>query len=538
MEAFSRSSAAQLSCRGISKTYQSNQVRACDKIDLDLHAGEVHCILGENGAGKSTLMRILSGDQHPDEGELTISGLPVSFSSPHDALLQGIGMVHQQSNCIPELTVWENIVIGAEGTFLLGRLTRNGAVREQVDSVCDQYGFFLPYRKKASALDSNEIQTAALVSLLIRGVRVVVFDEPHSLFTGTEPIPFASVVQQLTEAGFAVAVVTHKLSAAFRMASRITILRKGKVMGTFSPDGITIEKATRLMMGAGKETTKNPDRYDLPSSIRKENRYSQSPVLSLEHVSAGKDPNSPSSLKDVSFSVYPGEIFACVGIREHGLLSLEQVLTSYNPEGRTDQFPVTGGRIQFAGFPPGVPSPKELRKAGIGYIPSNRLVSAAAVRSTVEDNAILHVHSELTRDPAGLFIDKAQSEGYTQTLIQMLAIQGSPEDLMLSLSGGNIQKLVAARELAGRPALLIACELTWGLDVMTQKQVFRTLQDLMNNQCAVLLITSETDVALAYSDRIAMFYRGSLVRTASTSRVTAAEVGDAILTGKESIYEE
>ena len=451
-----------LSCRNIAKTYESNHVTACRDISIDLHAGEIHCILGENGAGKSTLMRILTGDQRPDRGSVIIQGETASLSSPHDALKRGIGMIHQQSNCIAELTVWENIILGAEELPLVLPVTAQGRTRKAVDRICSTYGLSLPYRKIASKLDSSGIQTAALVSLLLRNVQVLIFDEPHTLFSGTPPPLFTDLAGTFAREGKAVAVVTHNLETAFSIASRITVLRRGASMGTFLPQEIDIKGASRLMMGL-------PPQFEAAPETRPHRRAPsrQSPVMTLDQVTTEGDPDNPSVLKDVSFSVHPGEILACVGIKEHGLTTLEGLITSF-ASGRGDPPRLAGGTVQFDGLSCGYPADLEdFRKAGGAYVPSDRLVTGTAVRCSVTDNAMLHVHKNLTGSIPGIIArDKALS--YARKLIKDVSIHARPEDVMLSLSGGNIQKLIAARELALNPKLLIACEITWGLDIMTQ----------------------------------------------------------------------
>ncbi len=520
-----------LSCRDITKTYESNHVRACSGINLELHAGEIHCILGENGAGKSTLMRILTGDQIPDEGHVIFKGKEIELSSPHDALQRGIGMIHQQSNCIPELSVWENIILGAEHISLVSRLTMKGTVRQTIDSICRRCGLSLPYRKAASKLDSSGIQTTALVSLLHRDAKVLIFDEPHPLFSGDPPVAFTDLVRMFAREGMAVAVVTHNLTSAFSIASRITVLRRGASMGTFKPGEIDIRGASRLMMGVPMEQV--PKKI---TGMKKRRPYrspaSREPLLTLEHLTTLGDEQDPSSLKDVSFSVYPGEILACIGIKEHGLTTLERLLSRYTPGESSSPPRITEGSIYFTGHKQGIPTLAQLRKMGVGYVPSNRLISGASVRGTMEENAILHVHRSLSKHVPGI-IDSKESRSYTYALIRDLSIQGNPGDMMLSLSGGNIQKLIAARELALKPKLLIACEITWGLDIMTQEFLFSQVEALRKTGTAVLLITSETDIALKNSDRIAMFYRGRLAGIVDADTTAASDIGDVILGGAE-----
>ena len=518
-----------LSCKGITKTYESNHVKACSSIDLELLPGEIHCILGENGAGKSTLMRILTGDQQSDKGSIFVRGERSIFSSPHDALSLGIGMIHQQSNMIPDLKVWENIILGKEHVPILGRLQMSGNAKARISALCSTYGISVPLKRFAADLDSSGVQTAALVSLLYRSCQTLIFDEPHSMFSGSPPKPFIELAREFAREGKAVAVVTHNLEAAFEMASRITILRRGSAMGTFRPRDLDLRGATRLMMGLPPEYTQQDHRR---ATVRRgKPRQTDAPVLELKSVSTEGESQDPSRLRDVSFELYPGEVLACTGIKEHGLITLERLLSSFTPGYHAAAPRLVSGSIWAPGIGE-LPLPlSELRRNGIGYVPSNRLTSASAVHSSLLENAVIHTLPRLTGRIPG-FIDKKAARAYAQQLITSLSIHGKPEDRLLSLSGGNIQKLIAARELALEPRILIACEITWGLDVMTQDFLFDQIRRLQRSGGSVLLITSETEVALKHADRIALFYRGRLVRTAPAAELTPGEIGTAILTGE------
>ncbi len=518
-----------LSCRGITKTYESNHVKACSGINLDLYPGKIHCILGENGAGKSTLMRILTGDQHADEGSIFVRGERASFSSPHDALSRGIGMIHQQSNMIPGFSVWENIILGSEETPMLGRLRIAGRTKQNISSLCSSYGISIPLKAQSAGLDSSGIQTAALLSLLHRNCDILIFDEPHSMFSGDPPRSFTELAREFAREGKAVVVVTHNLEAAFDMASSITILRRGFAVGTYCPGEVDVRGATRLMMGLPPEFVQQE--YRKPSPKRSRSRAAATPMLEVKSVTTDGDPQDPSRLRDVSFDLYPGEILACVGIKEHGLITLERLLSSFVPGQHAELPRLTAGSIHASGIGE-LPLPLHvMRSRGMGYVPSDRLTSASAVHSTLQENAVIHVHSRLTGTFPGM-IDPHAAGAYAQKLIKSLSIHGRPEDKLVSLSGGNIQKLIAARELALRPKLLIACEITWGLDVMTQEFLFDQMKELKRSGGSVLLLTSEADAALQHADRIALFHQGRLVSIDSAEGLTPGEVGSAILRGE------
>jgi len=521
--------------RHITKSYLTNHITACDDVTIRIQRGEVHTIVGENGAGKSTLMRILSGSQQPDSGTILVEGRETSLETPHKALELGIGMVHQQSNIIPELTVLQNMILGAEQqpwTFLPVHYRK---LQKEIEAIAETYSISCPYRKKASVLDGSGIQTASLLALLFRDAELIIFDEPHALFSGPESRQLSGIVRDLKAHGKTVSVITHNMESALEISDHITIMQRGRSLGTFAPRELTAQSITTMMMGFEDISSTVPS-LSSDESAAAGLRESGSVQLRLDHVSAVSVSHA-SPLRDISFTVSSGEILACIGIKEQGIFTLEHLLANYYPHETVQPPLLTEGAIEYGGgLPPRTPHAepaglKELREAGAGYIPSNRLRAGVSVSGTVFENGILNHLDDLSADRLGVGLDRKKSAALVQRLIHAFSIKAEPHDPVLSLSGGNIQKLIAAREIERKPRLLIASEVSWGLDVMTQEHMFHILEQIKYAGCGILLITSEADIALKYADRIALFHKGSIVATVPNRNLTKETIGAAILRG-------
>jgi len=524
--------------RHITKSYLSNHITACDDVTIRIQRGEVHTIVGENGAGKSTLMRILSGSQQPDSGTILAGGRETALETPHKALEMGIGMVHQQSNIIPELTVLQNMILGAEQqswTFLPVRYRK---LQKKIEAIAETYSISCPYRKKASVLDGSGIQTASLLALLFRDAELIIFDEPHALFAGQEPRQFSDIVKDLKAHGKTVAVITHNMESALEISDHITIMQRGRSLGTFAPQELTAQSITNMMMGFEEISSAVPSfsADDSAETAADDPRKTGSVQLHLDHVSAVSASHA-SPLHDISFTVSSGEILACIGIKEQGIFTLEHLLANYYPHEAVQPPRLSAGAIYYGGgLPPRTPHAepaglKELREAGVGYIPSNRLRAGVSVNGTVFENGILNHLDDLSADRLGVGLDRKKSAVFVERLIHAFSIKAELHDPIFSLSGGNIQKLIAAREIERKPRLLIASEVSWGLDVMTQEHMFHILEQIKFQGCGILLITSEADIALKYADRIALFHKGSIVETVPNRNLTKETIGAAILRG-------
>ncbi|MCF7943998.1 MAG: ATP-binding cassette domain-containing protein [Spirochaetia bacterium] len=541
-------SPAVLEGRDITKSYLSNNITACDSVSISFSPGSVHTIVGENGAGKSTLMRILSGSQTPDSGKIYFRGKEISLETPHTALGFGIGMVHQQTNIIPELTVLQNIILGAEKTSPLQPIPYK-KIRKKIAELSSIYHISCPLQSKASTLDGNGIQTASLLALLYRGADIIIFDEPHALFSGNPSRKFTDIVRDLVRNGKTVVVVTHNMETALNISDDISIMQRGHSLGTFKPSELSTRSITTMMMGFEDVDADEADFGDsetvsaekkaaggLSKSTLQMTNFQKERPFRLEMVEVStNNPKHPASLHDISLKVRAGEITACLGIKEQGIITLEHLLTQYKPFHDTPPR-LRSGTIKLGGFiltkDTSPPNLKELRRNNVGYIPSDRLTSGVSGSTTVLENGILHHLNYLNSHLAKGFISKKKAEAFVQNLITQFSIKADVHDSMFTLSGGNIQKLIVARELELKPELLIASEVSWGLDIMTQQYVFHSLEHAKYHGCGILLITSESDIALTYADTIALFYRGRIISVVENRNITKEYIGNAILRGE------
>lgn len=534
--------------RDITKSYLSNNITACDSVSISFSPGSVHTIVGENGAGKSTLMRILSGAQSPDSGKIFLGGKEVSLETPHAALGLGIGMVHQQTNIIPELTVLQNIILGAEKTSPLQPIPYK-KIRQKIDELSSIYRISCPLQSKASVLDGNGVQTASLLALLYRGADIIIFDEPHALFSGNPSRKFTDIVRDLIRNGKTAAVVTHNMETALTISDDISIMQRGYSLGTFKPSELSTRSITTMMMGfedidADEANLSQALRGAAEKGARGEHTNRALQVQSAKNESpfrlemlgvSTNNPEHPASLHDIDLKVRAGEIMACIGIKEQGIITLEHLLTQYKPFQDTPP-KLSSGTLKLGGFTLNkdtpLPNLKELRRNHVGYIPSDRLTSGVSGSTTVLENGILHHLDSLTsRLSKGLISTKA-AETFVGNLIRQFSIKADVHDSIFTLSGGNIQKLIVAREMELKPELLIASEVSWGLDVMTQQYVFHALEHAKYHGCGILLITSESDIALSYADTIALFYRGRIISVVENRNITKEYIGNAILRGE------
>jgi len=520
--------------RGISKVFPENGVTANHLVDFDILPGEIHSLIGENGSGKSTLMHILSGMIHPDSGHIETGTSRKTFRSPHDAILSGIGMVHQQVQIIREFSVLENIILGQEEKDRWGRIDWSRTSR-RVMHLMKKYGLHLDLDRKAYNLSIDGMQKLVLLSLLYAGVQVIILDEPMSLFEDNEGDLLQTVLRRLKEEGHSLVLITHKLKEALLYSDRISVMHAGMCVGTFRSSSVDREVLSRLMIN-GRSDGDSPDAMDKSAeekpagTMKSESRVirdgpdlktgsekaASSPLLRLSGVScsAGLLPR----ITDVSFQLRQGEILAITGIRENGLETLEQILTGFAvPE--TGDIRFKGERIN--GF-----SIRELRKRKIAYIPTERMVRGASLGSSVEENMIVLNYKDF--HSWGL-LKKEEIEHFSKTLKRQYNIKASAGDTLSRLSGGNIQKVIIARELQTLPDLLIFSEPSWGLDFSGRRYIQEQMNKMKETGAAVLVITSDIEEALECSDRIIVMYRGRVNADLSSRDLTKNDIGRIML---------
>ncbi len=472
-------------------------------MDLTVRWGEVHALLGENGAGKTTLMNVVYGLTDADQGEMVFDGRSVHVSGPIDAIRLGIGMVHQHFMLIPPLTVAENVVLGHE-TAHSGLMDLQEARRE-VSALASRHGLDVDAGARVADLSVGMQQRVEILKALYRGARLLVLDEPTAVLTPPEAERLFEVVHELTAAGRAVIFITHKLAEVMAVADRITVMRRGRVVATTSPSESSPPELARLMVGR-------------PVLLRVEKgpAHPREPVLRLESLTVEDDRHNV-AVDGVSLEVRGGEIVGVAGVEGNGQEQLvESILGLRHPR---------HGRILLESHDITHDTTHRVLLAGVGHIPADRHAMGAVMDLSVADNLIL---SDYDRPPyaVGLLRQVTAVLEHAKRVIRAFDIRAeSPEQPLRSLSGGNQQKVVVARELDSDPKLLVASQPTRGVDVGSVEFVHQQLVRRRDEGMAVLLVSSELDEILSLSDRVAVLYRGRLVAVLEGDQIESERIG-------------
>jgi len=488
-----------LEMHGMTKRY--GDVLANDNITFTLRAGEVHAIVGENGAGKTTLMRMLYGMEQPTAGEIRLNGQPIKLNGPHDAIRHGIGMVHQHFMLFPDFTVAENIVIGYEPKKA-GLFQRQRA-RQEVRELAGRYG--IPVNPDARLFDCalGEQQRVEILKVLYQRADIIVLDEPTAVLTPLEVNGLLATIRNLAHHGKSVILITHKLQEVMEVADRITVLRGGKVMGVVTRQETTADDLARMMVG--RELQPAGER------IKQEGK----PLLEVSRVTVRSGGNKP-LVDRVSFTVRQGEIVGIAGVSGNGQSELLQAITGLR---HADE-----GRVILAGRDVTNQPVAEIRRAGMAHIPEDRYLWGAARQESVAENALMGYHRSPAFTRRGVILRDAFRK-WTQEWIQRFAIKtGSLEEPAGNLSGGNLQKLIVARELGQGTPLLIAAEPTRGVDIGAMEAIHRALLEKRNNGDGILLVSSELTEILALSDRILVMYEGRIAGELERAEATEEKI--------------
>ncbi len=477
-----------LELRGIVKTYGG--LRANDGVDLAVDWGQVHALLGENGAGKSTLMNVVYGLTSLDSGEILFDGRPVSIHGPQDAIALGIGMVHQHFMLIPPLTVAENIILGHEITRPRGWVDLDEAARV-VSELSGRYGLDVPPRARVESLSVGIQQRVEILKALYRGARLLILDEPTAVLTPQEIKGLFGIVHNLIAAGNAVIFITHKLGEVMEIADRITVMRRGKVVDSTTPKQSTAADLARMMVGRAVllRVEKKPA---TPGAVR---------LQVCDLVVA--DDRRQVAVDGVSLEVRSGEIVGIAGVEGNGQIELVEAISGL----RTAKT----GRVLIEGRDVTRRSTRLRLREGLSVIPPDRHRQGVILELPIADNLVLE---EYDRRPFANWIVRnlrAVSD-YARRLIKEFDIRASsPSEQASSLSGGNQQKLVVARELGTEPQVLVASQPTRGIDVGSIEFIHNQIVQQRDKGLAVLLVSSELDEVLSLSDRVAVIYRGKIV---------------------------
>ena len=495
--------------RGITKRYPG--VVANDDITLDVRPGEIHALLGENGAGKSTLMKILYGMAVPDEGEILLNGQPVEIDGPNDAISRGISMVHQHFMLVPTLSVAENILLGAEpmkNPILLDQSAAHARIRE----LGRFFGFEVDPDTRVGSLSVGWQQRVEILKALYREADILVLDEPTAVLTPQETREIFDVLRRLTrELGTAVIFISHKLYEVLDIADRITVIRRGRVVGSRIPAQTDEDDLAELMVG--REVQLTVDRGE-----------SNPAGKTLEVVGLTvKDDRGHEVVHDVGFEVRAGEIFGIAGVAGNGQDELVEALVGLRP--------ISGGTITLDGRRISGASPRALHRAGIGFVPADRHRFGLVLSFPITDNLCLNDYYRAPYSRNGVR-DEAAVESNARRLIDEYDVRTPAATVDAgTLSGGNQQKVVVAREFDGDLRLLVLDQPTRGLDVGSIEFIHRRTVEKRNSGVAVLLVSAELDEVLELSDRIGVMYRGRIVAVLDARTTDRESVGLLMATG-------
>jgi simple sugar transport system ATP-binding protein len=493
-----------VSLKSITKTYGA--LKACDDVSMVLHPGRIHGILGQNGAGKSTLMKILIGLVGPDSGEIRVGGDPVRVSSPQHAADLGIGMVHQHFSLVDALTVWENVVLGDRSARLDSR-----RARELVSMIGDRYGLDIDPDANVGQLTAGQRQRVEIIKCLRRSPRVLIFDEPTSVLTMEESKQLFAVLRQVVRnEGATVALVSHRLGEVLESADDVVIMRDGRVIAEMPTSGTTPDELAQAMVGR-KVRLRSSDAHHMRRSTRTNH---VEVVLRMSDVSVASRRGGV-DLDGLSLTVRAGEIVGVAGAEGNGQRVLVDVLSSLRG--------VTSGTIEVAGTVVETGRAGAMAAAGVGVVPEDRHDSGCVLDMTVAENLVLTSIDQMSSRGALNFSAIRES---AQQMIQQFGIScPSPDVPMWTLSGGNQQRVVLARELSTKPKLLVAAQPTRGLDVSAIEYMGNRLREAANDGVGVLLISSELDEILHLSDRIVVIYKGAIIGETPNDAVDMARLG-------------
>jgi simple sugar transport system ATP-binding protein len=482
--------------RAISKRFGT--VLANDRVDFILRPGEIHALLGENGAGKTTLMRILYGLYQADEGQIYISGLPVTIHSPKDAIRHGIGMVSQHFALVSPHTVTENLILGMTHGLRLNLRQAHEAVR----AAAAQFGIQVNPEAVIRDLSVGQRQRVEILKALYRKAKVLVMDEPTAVLVPQEVEQLFNSLRNFKEKGFSVVFISHKLHEVMAITDRVTVLRAGKVAGEVLTKDTNRSELARLMVGRSTfGMTRKPD-----------NEQKNIPTLVLEQITALDNKGLP-ALKEVSLEVRAAEIVGLAGVSGNGQTELAEVLAGIRP--------VIQGRVLVCDKDVTNANPQAVMAAGMGRIPEDSRANVIG-QMTVAQNMVIEKLDHFSRKGT---LDRQAISRYAETLIADYQIKASPNDRIRTLSGGNLQKVVLARVLAQKPKVLVVAQPTRGLDVGATEYVRNKLLEQRAEGAAILLISEDLDEILQLSDTIAVLYEGRIMDIRAAHGATPQELG-------------
>lgn len=487
--------------RGITKVFPGTI--ANDNVNFELNKGETHVLLGENGAGKTTLMNQLYGIYPPDKGEIYVNGKLTKISNPNDAIKLGIGMVHQHFMLIHNFTVAENIVLGIEPKNGLS-IDMKKATKD-VEEISKKYGFTIDPNSVIEDITVGQQQKVEILKALYRGAEILILDEPTAVLTPQEIGELGTIIRNLEKEGKSVILITHKLKEVMSMSDRVTILRRGKITGTVNTKDTNIDNLAELMVGRKVNLTVDKK----PAKIGRE-------ILKIEKLIANDHRNLP-AVNNLNLTVHAGEILGIAGVDGNGQSELVEVITGLQKP--------KSGKITLDGKDIYGKSPREIINHGVGHIPEDRHKRGLILKYSLYENSILGRHHE-PQFAKGLMLNYRAIKDHCEKLISDFDVRTPNSEVPASaLSGGNQQKLIAAREITKDPILLIASQPTRGLDVGSIEYIHSRLVEERDKGKAVLVVSLELDEVMALSDRIAVIYDGKIVQVLDRKDATEQKLG-------------
>ena len=492
-----------LQMRDIVKVYPNGMV-ANNHVDFSVRKGEIHALVGENGAGKSTLMKILYGLEQPTSGEILLNGQPMSISSPHKAIALGIGMVHQNFMLVPSFTIAQNVVLGSEPRR--GRFVDERSAIAITEKLAADYGLEVDPLAPVEATPVGMRQRVEILKTLYRGADLLILDEPTAVLTPQETDDLFAAVGRLVDAGKTVIFITHKLVEVKEISDRVTVMRRGEVMGCVQTADVSEADIARMMVGR-----------DVFLAIDKDPHPRGECVVEIRGLSCVSETGLP-LLTNINLNLYRGEILGIAGVEGNGQTELAEVLSGLRPRAL--------GEIRVGGKPLEAADARAARLAGIAHIPEDRLANGVAPDVSIADNLVVDRYNRAPFTRGGV-LSPREVRRQAQALMAEYDIRAAgPDAPMNSLSGGNMQKVIVAREFSAEPLMLIAAQPTRGIDIGASEFVRSELVDLRDEGRAVLLISADLAEVMSLADRIAVMHDGQIVAIfPNTPDLTEHELG-------------
>lgn len=489
--------------RQIRKYFESTGVLACDNVTLTVTKGEVHAIVGENGAGKTTLMSILYGLVKPDSGQIFVDEKPVHISHPNDAILHGVGMVHQHFKLVPKFTIAENIMLGIEPNQM--GFINSGAEAEAVRKLSESFGLPVNPNLRVADISVGMQQRVEILKALQRNAQILILDEPTAVLTPQEVHELYSVIRKLANSGRTILLITHKLLEVKEVADRVSVMRRGKLISTHNVADVSIRDMARLMVGR-----------EVILQVEKKDAQPGETVLTVENLLVAGMGGVP-AVRGVNLDVRAGEILGIAGVSGNGQTELVEAITGMRP--------ADAGSITLLGKDITHATVRERRQQGMAHVPEDRMTTGLNLTTDLDENVVVTHYQDAPYSQNGLF-NRGPIRVLAQKIIDSFQVKSARVgEGIRTLSGGNLQKIVLGRELNGSPKLVIVNQPTRGLDVGSIEFVHKTLIEARDAGAAVLLISVELEEIFSLSDRIAVMFAGRVMGVLPRADATEQDVG-------------